>query len=146
MIALIQRVTRASVSIDGVEAGRIESGLLALVAIEKADTDQHVERLLQKMLNYRVFSDAQGKMNLSLKDVDGGLLLVSQFTLAADTQSGLRPSFTPAATPEVGKRLFELLLDKARASHTIVETGRFGADMQIALINDGPVTFHLTVR
>jgi D-aminoacyl-tRNA deacylase len=146
MIALIQRVAHASVAIDGAIVGRIDQGLLALVAIEKADSEVHTEKLLQKVLNYRVFSDAQGKMNLSLKDVAGGLLLVSQFTLAADTQSGLRPSFTPAAPPEIGKRLFELLLDKARAAHAIVETGCFGADMKITLVNDGPVTFHLTVR
>jgi len=145
MIALIQRVKRARVTVDDACVGEIDAGLLAFVAIERGDSDALVAKILHKLLNYRVFSDEAGKMNLSLKDTDGGLLLVSQFTLAADTNSGLRPSFTPAAAPEEGKRLFDALVTAARHAHARVATGVFGADMQVELVNDGPVTFNLRI-
>ena len=145
MRALIQRVREARVEVDGACVGEIGQGLLALVGVQPADDAASVQRLLQRLLNYRVFSDADGKMNLSLRDVQGGLLLVSQFTLAADTRSGLRPSFSTAAPPAQGRELFELLLSEARAQHAPVASGRFGADMQVQLINDGPVTFLLDV-
>lgn len=118
---------------------------MALVAVEKKDTEREAERLLERILNYRIFSDADGKMNLSLKDINGGLLLVPQFTLAADTHSGNRPSFTPAATPDTGRRLFEYLQHIAAYKHPTVAFGEFGADMQVSLINNGPVTFTLKV-
>ena len=155
MIALIQRVRRAEVRVvdDGSErvTGAIGQGLLALVCAERGDTEANADKLLAKLLGYRVFSDAAGKMNLSVQNIDGngaagGLLLVSQFTLAADTNSGLRPSFTPAAPPEEGRRLFDYFVAAAREKHTSVETGEFGADMQVSLVNDGPVTFWLQVR
>ena len=145
MIALIQRVKRAHVTVSGECVGAIGTGLLALVAIERGDGDALVAKLLHKLLNFRVFADDADKMNLSLKNIDGGLLLVSQFTLAADTNSGLRPSFTPAAAPEEGKRLFDALVTSARHAHPRVATGIFGADMQVELVNDGPVTFSLRV-
>jgi D-aminoacyl-tRNA deacylase len=149
MIALIQRVRSAAVYVREaereIEVGRIGAGLLALIAVEKGDSAEVVPKLLHKLLHYRVFSDANGKMNLSLKDTQGGLLLVSQFTLAADTQSGLRPSFSPAASPEQGQLLFNALLDAAKSLHAPTASGRFGADMQVHLINDGPVTFSLRV-
>ncbi|MBP8262561.1 MAG: D-tyrosyl-tRNA(Tyr) deacylase [Pseudomonas sp.] len=145
MRALIQRVREARVEVDGACVGEIGQGLLALVGVQPEDDAASVQRLLQRLLNYRVFSDADGKMNLSLRDVQGGLLLVSQFTLAADTRSGLRPSFSTAAPPAQGRELFELLLSEARAQHAPVASGRFGADMQVQLINDGPVTFLLEV-
>ncbi len=145
MRALIQRVREARVAVDGACVGEIGQGLLALVGVQPEDDAASVQRLLQRLLNYRVFSDADGKMNLSLRDVQGGLLLVSQFTLAADTRSGLRPSFSTAAPPAQGRELFELLLSEARAQHAPVASGRFGADMQVQLINDGPVTFLLEV-
>ena len=145
MIALIQRVKSARVIVDNACVGEIGVGLLAFVAIERGDSDSLVAKLLHKLLNYRVFADDADKMNLSLKDVAGGLLLVSQFTLAADTNSGLRPSFTPAAAPEEGKRLFDALVSAARQAHARVATGIFGADMQVELVNDGPVTFSLRV-
>ena len=145
MRALIQRVREARVEVDGACVGEIGQGLLALVGVQPADDAASVQRLLQRLLNYRVFSDADGKMNLSLRDVQGGLLLVSQFTLAADTRGGLRPSFSTAAPPAQGRELFELLLSEARAQHVPVASGRFGADMQVQLINDGPVTFLLEV-
>lgn len=145
MRALIQRVREARVEVDGACVGEIGQGLLALVGVQPEDDAASVQRLLQRLLNYRVFSDADGKMNLSLRDVQGGLLLVSQFTLAADTRSGLRPSFSTAAPPALGRELFELLLSEARAQHAPVASGRFGADMQVQLINDGPVTFLLEV-
>ncbi|WP_374288605.1 D-aminoacyl-tRNA deacylase [Pseudomonas fluvialis] len=145
MRALIQRVREARVEVDGACVGEIGQGLLALVGVQPADDAASVQRLLQRLLNYRVFSDADGKMNLSLRDVQGDLLLVSQFTLAADTRSGLRPSFSTAAPPAQGRELFELLLSEARAQHAPVASGRFGADMQVQLINDGPVTFLLEV-
>lgn len=143
MKALIQRVRGARVEVAGEVVGAIDHGLLALVGVEPQDTPASVEKILHKLLNYRVFSDAAGKMNLSLSDSGGGLLLVSQFTLAADTKSGLRPSFSSAAPPALGAELFDLLVTQARAKHSQVATGRFGADMQVHLVNDGPVTFLL---
>jgi D-aminoacyl-tRNA deacylase len=145
LIALLQRVSRASVTVDEESVGAIGAGLLAFIGIERGDGQAQAERLLQRMLNYRMFSDADGKMNLSLRDTAGGLLLVSQFTLAADTNSGNRPSFTPAASPDEGEKWFDYFVEQARANHTIVQTGRFGADMRVSLVNDGPVTFSLRV-
>ncbi|SAL27960.1 D-tyrosyl-tRNA(Tyr) deacylase [Caballeronia peredens] len=151
MIALIQRVKRADVRVGERVTGAIDAGLLALVCAERGDNEAAADKLLAKMLAYRVFSDAAGKMNLSVSNMDGagragGVLLVSQFTLAADTSSGLRPSFTPAAPPDEGKRLFDYFVGQARAKHPVVETGEFGAEMQVSLVNDGPVTFWLQVR
>ncbi|MCV6638904.1 D-aminoacyl-tRNA deacylase [Candidatus Albibeggiatoa sp. nov. NOAA] len=145
MIALLQRVTQAQVEVDNQIVGQIKQGLMVLLGVEKADTQQQADRLLQRVLTYRVFSDAQDKMNLSLKDIQGGLLLVPQFTLPADTRKGTRPSFTPAAPPEQGLDLFNYFCDQAKQQHSIVETGQFGADMQVSLTNDGPVTFWLQV-
>jgi D-tyrosyl-tRNA(Tyr) deacylase len=145
MKALIQRVSVARVEVAGEVVGAIDQGLLALVGVEPQDDAASVARLLHKLLNYRVFGDEAGKMNLSLTDVQGGLLLVSQFTLAADTKSGLRPSFSSAAAPAQGQALFDLLLEQARAQHAQVACGRFGAAMQVHLVNDGPVTFLLEV-
>lgn len=145
MKALIQRVGAARVEVAGEVVGAIDRGLLALVGVEPQDDAASVAKLLHKLLNYRVFGDEAGKMNLSLKDVQGGLLLVSQFTLAADTKSGMRPSFSSAAAPAQGQALFDLLLEQARAQHPQVATGRFGAEMQVHLVNDGPVTFLLEV-
>ncbi|HZP64925.1 MAG TPA: D-aminoacyl-tRNA deacylase [Rudaea sp.] len=146
MIALIQRVSEARVDVAGETVGRIGAGLLALVAVEPADGEKQAERLLERLLGYRVFADAAGKMNLSLADTGGGLLLVSQFTLAADTAKGMRPSFTSAAAPEAGRRWFERLVELAKSRHSPVEIGRFGTHMQVALVNDGPVTFWLEAR
>jgi len=146
MIGLLQRVTEASVDVDGNRIGAIGAGLLVLACAERADSEMEAERLVERMLNYRIFSDINGKMNLSLRDIGGGLLLVPQFTLAADTKKGMRPSFTPAAAPEEGSRLFEHLLACARASHSPVAAGKFGTHMQVALVNDGPATFWLQVR
>lgn len=146
MIALLQRVSHANVVVDGAEIGRIDAGLLVLLCAEKGDSEQQADALLTKMLGYRVFSDAAGKMNLSVKDVQGGLLLVPQFTLAADTNSGTRPSFSPAAAPQDGKRLFDYVLAQARLRHPQVASGQFGADMKVSLCNDGPVTFWLQVK
>ncbi|MCE8026052.1 MULTISPECIES: D-aminoacyl-tRNA deacylase [Halomonadaceae] len=143
MKALIQRVRRASVTVDERTVGAIDHGLLALVGVEKGDDEAAAERLLHKLLRYRVFSDEAGKMNLDLQQVEGGLLLVSQFTLAADTRKGLRPSFSSAAPPADGERLFHYLLDRAQATWPRVESGEFAANMQVELINDGPVTFLL---
>lgn len=145
MKLLIQRVRAARVEVAGEVVGAIDQGLLALVGIEPQDDAQTLTKGLQRLLAYRVFSDAAGKMNLSLQDVNGGLLLVSQFTLAADTRSGLRPSFSTAAPPAQGLALFERLVELAREQHPQVATGRFGADMQVHLINDGPVTFLLDI-
>lgn len=145
MIALLQRVTEARVVVNGKTIGAIAQGLLVLVGVEKGDTEAQAERLLQRILGYRVFADNEDKMNLSVQDINGGLLLVPQFTLAADTGKGMRPSFTPAATPEEGQRLFDYLLQQAGSKHTPVEFGQFGADMQVSLCNDGPVTFWLQV-
>jgi D-tyrosyl-tRNA(Tyr) deacylase len=146
MIALIQRVESARVEVDEQIVGAIDAGLLALVAIEPGDGEAQVGRMLERLLGYRVFADAEGKMNRSLADTGGGLLLVSQFTLAADTRKGMRPSFTSAAAPEEGRRRFDQLVDRAKSAHPGVETGRFGAHMKVHLINDGPVTFRLEVR
>jgi D-tyrosyl-tRNA(Tyr) deacylase len=143
MIGLLQRVAEASVVVDGDVIGRIDRGLMVLVGVQKADDAARAERLLERLLGYRVFPDATGRMNLSVRDVNGGLLLVPQFTLAADTRKGTRASFTAAAQPEVGEKLFALLVERARAAHPIVEAGRFGADMKVGLVNDGPVTFWL---
>ncbi len=143
MIGLLQRVTQAQVTVDGDTVASINTGLLVLVGIEKNDSEKQAQRLFQKLIDYRVFPDEQDKMNLSLQDIKGGLLLVPQFTLAADTQKGLRPSFSSAAAPELGKQLFEYLIAYARQQFTSVETGVFGAEMQVSLINDGPVTFWL---
>ena len=143
MKGLLQRVTGARVEVAGEVVGAIDQGLLVLVAVEPGDTQANAAKLLNKLLNYRVFSDADGKMNRSLADIGGGLLLVSQFTLAADTQNGLRPSFSMAAPPALAQALFDHLLTEARRLHPRVESGRFGADMQVHLVNDGPVTFML---
>ncbi|WP_313087832.1 D-aminoacyl-tRNA deacylase [Pseudomonas sp.] len=143
MRALIQRVRQARVEVDGEVIGSIDQGLLALVGVERDDDQARADKLLHKLLRYRVFSDEQGRMNRSLQDVGGGLLLVSQFTLAADTGSGLRPSFSSAAPPETGEALYDYLLAQARRRHETVACGRFGADMQVHLQNDGPVTFLL---
>ena len=145
MKALLQRVRAARVEVDGEVVGAIDQGLLVLIGVEPQDSEASADKLLHKLLNYRVFSDADGKMNLSLSDVAGGLLLVSQFTLAADTRSGRRPSFSSAAPPALGAELFDYLLEQARQKHVQVASGRFGADMQVHLINDGPVTFLLEV-
>lgn len=145
MIGLLQRVSSAQVDIDGKTAGSIGRGLLVLVGVEQGDDTARAERLLERLLGYRVFPDDAGKMNLSVRDIGGGVLLVPQFTLAADTEKGMRPSFTPAAAPELGRRLFDYLLDHARTQHASVEAGVFGADMQVTLTNDGPVTFWLKV-
>jgi D-tyrosyl-tRNA(Tyr) deacylase len=146
MIALIQRVSSARVEVEGESVGAIGAGLLALVAVEPGDGEAQARRMIERLLGYRVFADEAGKMNRSLTDTGGGLLLVSQFTLAADTRKGMRPSFTSAATPDEGRKWFDRLVELARAAHTGVETGRFGAHMMVHLCNDGPVTFHLEVR
>jgi D-tyrosyl-tRNA(Tyr) deacylase len=145
MIGLLQRVSHASVVVDGETVGAIDAGLMVLVCAEKGDTEREAEALLSKLLTYRVFADDAGKMNRSVTDIGGGLLLVPQFTLAADTRSGTRPSFSPAASPDDGRRLFDHVVRQARARHAKVETGIFGADMKVSLTNDGPVTFSLRV-
>jgi D-aminoacyl-tRNA deacylase len=145
MIALIQRVTRAHVEVEGRTVGAIDRGILALIGVEAADTGEIAPRLLEKLLTYRIFPDDAGKMNLNLQQIDGGLLLVPQFTLAADTRKGTRPSFTPAAPPQAARVLFDALLAAARDAHQTVASGEFGADMQVHLVNDGPVTFRLHV-
>lgn len=145
MIALLQRVTGARVRVAGETVGEIDQGLLALWAVEKGDTAKGAERLVRRVLGYRVFPDEDGRMNRSVADVAGGLLMVPQFTLAADTHKGTRPSFTPAATPEDGERLFHHALEFARGAHDTVAAGRFGADMAVELTNSGPVTFWLSV-
>ena len=145
MITIIQRVTQAQVCIAGVQVGKIEQGIMALVAIEKLDTEKSAQRLFERIINYRIFPDPQNRMNLNLQTIQGGLLLVPQFTLAADTNSGNRPSFTPAATSEKGEQLFNYFVSHAKCSYPYVETGQFGADMQVTLTNDGPVTFTLQV-
>ena len=144
MLSLIQRVTQASVEVDGQVVGEIGDGLLALVGVEPGDGPNQLRRMAQKLLGYRVFADDARKMNRSLADIGGGLLLVSQFTLAADTRSGMRPGFSTAAPPEEAERVFNQLLQACRQQHPgRVETGRFGAHMVISLVNDGPVTFLL---
>jgi D-tyrosyl-tRNA(Tyr) deacylase len=143
MIGLIQRVTEAAVRIDGQPVGAIGRGILVLVGVRRGDDEASADRLLERLLGYRVFPDEQGRMNRSVRDTAGGLLLVPQFTLAADTQKGTRAGFSTAAPPEQAQRLFAYLVDAARAAHAPVETGVFGANMRISLINDGPVTFWL---
>jgi D-tyrosyl-tRNA(Tyr) deacylase len=145
VIGLLQRVSAAQVVVSGEVIGDIQCGLVVLVGMERGDGEGQADRLLERLVGYRVFGDADGKMNLSVRDIDGGLLLIPQFTLAADTRKGMRPSFTPAAPPEEGKRLFEYLITQARQTHPRVAAGRFGADMQVNLTNDGPVTFWLRV-
>ena len=145
MIGLLQRVTEASVTVEGEIIAQISHGLLVLIGVERNDSEAQADRLLERLLTYRVFADADAKMNLSVTDVEGGLLLVPQFTLPADTHKGTRPSFTPAAAPAEGERLFNYLIDQARHKYAKVSTGRFGADMKVALVNDGPVTFWLQV-
>jgi D-aminoacyl-tRNA deacylase len=143
MIALIQRVRSAHVEVDGETTGAIEAGLLALVAVQPGDGEPQAERLLERLLGYRIFADAEGRMNRSLADTAGGLLLVSQFTLAADTKKGMRPGFSTAAAPEAAEREFNRLVELAKNRHARVEIGRFGAHMNVHLVNDGPVTFWL---
>lgn len=146
MIGLLQRVRQAWVEVEGARVGEIEIGLLVLIGVERCDGEAQATRLLERVLNYRVFPDDRGRMNLSLRDIRGGLLLVPQFTLPADTHKGNRPSFTPAAAPETGERLFHYLREQAMTQHAPVATGVFGADMRVGLINDGPVTFWLQTR
>ena len=146
MIGLLQRVQSAAVSVAGETIATIGPGLLVLVGVQRGDSQREARRLLERLLGYRVFPDSEERMNLSVQDSGGGLLLVPQFTLAADTSSGMRPSFTPAADPVTGERLFMRLVTMAEQHHTPVGCGRFGADMQLALVNDGPVTFWLEVR
>jgi D-tyrosyl-tRNA(Tyr) deacylase len=145
MIGLLQRVSHAEVRVEAKTVGSIQAGLMVLVGVERGDTEQRADRLLERLLTYRVFPDDEGRMNRSLQDTAGGLLLVSQFTLAADTRKGTRPGFSPAAEPQEGKRLFDYLVRRAREQHGVVETGEFGAHMQVTLTNDGPVTFWLQV-
>ncbi|MBS0195013.1 MAG: D-tyrosyl-tRNA(Tyr) deacylase [Proteobacteria bacterium] len=146
MLALIQRVTRASVTVEGEIVGTIGSGLLAFVAVEPGDGPAQVERTCARLLGYRIFDDEHGRMNRCLTDTGGGLLLVSQFTLAADTRKGMRPGFSTAADPTTGLRWFEHLVELARARHPLVACGRYGAHMQVELVNDGPATFLLAAR
>lgn len=141
MLTVVQRVSEAWVNVAGETVGKIGQGLMILCGFEPSDTEQNLIRMLDKCINYRIFSDPQGKMNLSLKDIEGDLLLVPQFTLMAETQKGLRPSFSNAAPPQIGKALFEILLNTAQQKHARVQQGIFGADMQVHLCNDGPVTF-----
>ena len=145
MIALLQRVSEARVRVQGQVVGEIGHGLLVLLCAERGDTEAVADKLLAKLLKLRIFADEAGKMNRSVQDVGGGLLLVSQFTLAADVSGGNRPSFTQAAAPEDGRRLYELVVAQARAAHPLVQTGQFAADMQVALVNDGPITIPLRI-
>jgi len=145
MIGLLQRVSAASVRVDGRVVGEIGPGLLVLVGVEKGDAEAQAERLLERLLGYRVFPDDEGRMNRSLADTGGGLLLVSQFTLVADTNKGTRPSFSSAAPPDEGRRLFDWMVAQARARHAPVATGEYGAHMEVVLVNDGPVTLQLRV-
>jgi D-tyrosyl-tRNA(Tyr) deacylase len=140
MIAVLQRVSEASIRVDGAVIGQIDAGLLVLLCAEKGDTEAVADKMLTKMLKLRIFSDEAGKMNRSVQDVGGGLLVVSQFTLAADVAGGNRPSFTQAAAPEDGRRLYEHFVAQARAAHPVVQTGQFAADMKVSLVNDGPIT------
>jgi D-tyrosyl-tRNA(Tyr) deacylase len=146
MIALLQRVNEAAVHVDGELIGQIERGLLLFIGVEKDDGEAQAQRLVERFLGYRVFPDTQDRMNLSVTDIDGGILLVPQFTLAADTRKGTRPSFSTAATPVQGEQLFDFLVSRTRTRHPRVATGRFGANMQVSLVNDGPVTFWLQVN
>lgn len=145
MKGLIQRVSHASVKVDGEITGAIDQGILLLLGVEKDDDQAKADKLLKKVLNYRIFPDAEGKMNLSLADTGGGLLVVSQFTLVADTRKGLRPGFSSGASPAQGEALYDYFVEQAQGNHEIVATGRFGADMKVELLNDGPVTFLLEV-
>ncbi|MBG9389638.1 D-aminoacyl-tRNA deacylase [Caenimonas aquaedulcis] len=146
MISVIQRVASARVEVGGLTIGEIGAGLLVLVCAERGDTQAQADKLLAKLLKLRIFSDEAGKMNRSVQDVQGGLLLVSQFTLAADTSGGNRPSFTNAAAPEDGRHLYDYFVERARAAHPVVQTGEFAADMKVHLVNDGPVTIPLRVQ
>ncbi len=146
MIALLQRVSEACVRVDGEITGQIDRGLLIFIGVEKHDTESQANRLIERFLTYRVFPDKEDKMNLCVVEIKGGVLLVPQFTLAADTRKGTRPSFSSAAPPEKGSLLFDYVADQTRRLHTTVQTGLFGADMQVSLINDGPVTFWLQVN
>jgi len=146
MIGLLQRVSTASVSVDGAIVGRIERGLLVLLGVQRGDGEREAERLIERLVTYRVFADDAGRMNRSVLDVGGGLLLVPQFTLAADTSQGTRPGFSRAAEPDHGRRLFDHAASIARQRLSTVQTGVFGANMQVALVNDGPVTFWLEVK
>jgi len=143
MLGLVQRVNKASVEVDGQTVGAIDKGILLLLGIEKNDSEKSADKLLDKLLAYRIFSDEQGKMNRSVQQVNGGILVVSQFTLAADTRKGLRPSFSSAAPPQLAQQLYDYFVTCLRERHTDVATGIFAADMQVSLINDGPVTFML---
>lgn len=145
MIALLQRVSHASVQVDGKQIAQIDRGLLLFIGIEKDDDESRADRLIERFLGYRVFADQEGKMNLSVTDIKGGVLLVPQFTLAADTRKGARPSFSSAASPQLGKTLFHYVVQQTRQRYSPVCTGEFGADMQVQLQNDGPVTFWLQV-
>ena len=145
MISVLQRVSEARVVVDGVVVGEIGAGLLVLVCAERGDTETQADKLLAKILKLRIFSDDAGKMNRSVQDTGGGLLIVSQFTLAADTAGGNRPSFTQAAAPDEGRRLYEYVVNRAQAAHPVVQTGRFAADMKVQLVNDGPVTIPLRI-
>lgn len=145
MIALIQRVTHASVIVENSIIGQINKGLLALIGVERGDGPAQAVRLVQRLCGYRVFADNDGKMNLSVLDIEGALLLVPQFTLVADTAKGMRPSFSSAAAPAIGERLFDYLVDEVKCTGLVTQTGQFGADMQVSLVNDGPVTFWLQV-
>jgi D-tyrosyl-tRNA(Tyr) deacylase len=145
MLTIIQRVTQANVVVNNITIGNIEQGILALVAIEKEDSEKEANRLLERILNYRIFADENDKMNLSLRNTKGGLLIIPQFTLAANTQSGNRPSFSSAATPEMGLTLFNYFCEQASKTYPSTEFGQFGADMKVSLTNDGPVTFTLKV-
>ena len=146
MISVLQRVRQARVEVSGEIVGQIEQGLLVLLCAEQGDTEKEADKLLSKMLKLRIFSDDAGKMNLRVQDVGGGLLVVSQFTLAADTKGGNRPSFTGAAAPDEGRRLYDYFVAQAKAAHPVVQTGQFAADMQVHLVNDGPVTIPMTMR
>ena len=143
MIALIQRVTHAEVEVDSINIGSINEGILLLLGVEKADTEKNADDLLRKVINYRIFADQDDKMNLSLLDIGGELLVVPQFTLPANTQKGTRPSFASVAPPEEGKFFYEYFIEQAKEKIKLVETGEFGADMQVTLTNNGPVTFWL---
>ncbi|HWI80065.1 MAG TPA: D-aminoacyl-tRNA deacylase [Ramlibacter sp.] len=146
MISLLQRVSEARVIVGGASIGEIGAGLLVLVCAERGDSEVQADKLLAKLLKLRIFSDEAGKMNRSVQDIGGGLLVVSQFTLAADTSGGNRPSFTNAAPPEEGRRLYDYFVAQARAAHPVVQTGEFGADMKVSLVNDGPVTIPLRIQ
>ena len=146
MIAVLQRVSEACVRVDGVVIGQIGKGLLVLLCAEKGDTHEVADKMLAKILKMRIFGDDTGKMNLSVQDKAGGLLVVSQFTLAADVSSGTRPGFSAAAAPEDGRRLYDYFVSRAQQLHAVVQTGRFAADMKVALVNDGPVTIPMTLR